>query len=142
MDEQCEFPLSNATDDEIRELLEQYKVIAVVGLSDKPTRASHSVSAYMQRAGYRIIPVNPRIDEVLGEKAYASLTDIPEPVEIVDIFRRPDEVPEIVDQAIEIGAKVIWMQEGIAHNASADKARAAGLTVVMNKCILKEHAAL
>ncbi|MFQ3594089.1 MAG: CoA-binding protein [Gemmataceae bacterium] len=140
MNEVCELPLSNATPDEIRDLLLRSKVIAVVGLSEKPDRPSYGVAAYMQQAGYRIIPVNPQASgPILGEKVYASLKDIPEPIDLVDIFRRPDAVPEIVQEAIAIGAKAVWMQEGIVHNAAADQARAAGLHVVMDRCLLKEH---
>lgn len=140
MSDICEIPLSNATPDEIRALLQATKVIAVVGLSEKTDRPSHRVAAYMQQAGYRIIPVNPQVSgSILGEKVYPSLKDIPEPVEMVDIFRRPDAVPEIVADAITIGAKSVWMQEGIVHNESAEKARSAGLSVVMDRCLLKEH---
>jgi len=121
------------------EILRKYRTIAVVGLSPNPTRASHGVSEYMKSQGYRIIPVNPGHAEILGEKAYRTLEDIPEPVEIVDIFRRSEMIPPIVDSAIAIGAKVVWMQEGIVHEEAADKARAAGLEVVMNTCILKAH---
>jgi uncharacterized protein len=121
------------------EILRSAKVIAVVGLSGRRFRPSYGVSEYMQSAGYRIIPVNPNESEVLGEKAYASLDDIPEPIDIVDIFRRPEFVPDIVDAAIRIGAKVIWMQEGVEHAEAARKAAAAGLTVIMDRCILKEH---
>ena len=114
------------------------KTVAVVGLSDNPDRDSHRVAAYLQQRGYRIIPINPNVTTVLGEPAYPRLRDVPVPVEVVDIFRRPDAVPEIVEEAIAMGVRVIWMQESIAHNAAADRARAAGLTVVMNKCMLKE----
>lgn len=140
MQDYCEVPLDNADDDEIRQILSDYRTIAVVGLSNKPERASYGVSSYVQKQGYRIIPVNPRVEDVLGEQAYASLLDVPETIEIVNVFRRPEAVPEIVDQAIAVGAKVIWMQEGIAHNEAADRARDAGIQVVMNKCLLKEHA--
>lgn len=122
-----------------RQILRDSKTIAVVGLSSNRRRPSYGVSEYMQSAGYRIIPVNPGETEVLGEKAYATLDDVPERVDIVDIFRRPEFVPEIVDAAIRIGAKCVWMQEGVVHEAAAEKARAAGLEVVMNRCILKEH---
>jgi predicted CoA-binding protein len=142
MSDACELPLSNATPAEVRALLTSAHTVAVVGLSDKPDRASYGVAAYLQRHGYRVIPVNPAIQEVLGEKAYARLEDVPDKIDLVDIFRKPEAVPEIVDAAIDVGAKVVWMQEGIAHNAAADKARAAGLQVVMNKCVLKEHARL
>src|SRR5918993_5768979 len=127
-------PMPNRSD-----ILRKYKTIAVVGLSNNPMRPSHGVSEYMQHQGYRIIPVNPGHAQILGEKAYRTLEDIPEPVEIVNIFRRSEMIPPIVDSAIAIGAKVVWMQEGIQHEEAAEKARAAGLEVVMNTCILKEH---
>jgi predicted CoA-binding protein len=123
----------------IPELLKASHTIAVVGLSSNIMRPSNGVSAYMKRAGYRIIPVNPNETEVLGEKSYARLEDVPEPVDIVDIFRRPEYVPEIVESAIRIGAKAVWMQEGVVHEAAAQRAREAGLQVVMDRCILKEH---
>lgn len=126
----------------IEDILRSAKTIAVVGLSSKRYRASHGVSEYMQRSGYRIIPVNPEEREVLGEKAYPSLDDVPEAVDIVDIFRRSEFVPEVVDAAIRKGAKVVWMQEGVIHEQAAAKARAAGLDVVMDRCILKEHSRL
>lgn len=127
--------------DPIADLLRSSRTIAVVGLSDNPMRPSHGVSAYMQSQGYRIIPVNPQADEVLGEKAYSSLLDVPGPIDIVDIFRRSEFVPEIVDQAIQLKARAIWMQEGVVHEAAAEKARKAGLLVIMDSCILKEHRA-
>ena len=139
MAESCEMPTTNATTAEIADILRTCKTIAVVGLSDKPERDSHHVAAYLQQQGYRIIPVNPAVTQVLGEKSYARLHDVPEKIDLVDVFRRPDAVPEIVDAAIAIGAKVVWLQEGIVHNAAAEKALAAGLRVVQNKCILKEH---
>jgi predicted CoA-binding protein len=141
MAETCEFPLSNASDEEIKRVLQQAKTIAVVGLSDNPERESHQVAAYLQAQGYRIIPVNPHAQEILGERAYPSLLAIPEDlvVDVVDIFRRPEFIPEIVDQAIARGAKAIWMQKGLAHNAAAEKARAAGLVVVMDRCMMVEH---
>ena len=120
-------------------LLQSAKTIAVVGLSSRRTRPSYGVSEYMQSKGYRIIPVNPNETEVLGEKAYSSLDEIPGHVDIVDVFRRSESVPEIVDAAIRIGAQGVWMQEGVVHEAAADKARAAGLEVVMDRCILIEH---
>lgn len=129
-------------DDAIAALLHSAKTIAVVGLSDSPFRPSYDVSAYMQRHGYRIIPVNPQLKEVLGERAYASLRDVPEKIDIVNIFRRPEFVPEIVDEAIALKVPAIWMQEGVIHESAAAKARAAGILVVMDRCILKEHAAL
>ena len=123
----------------IKEIMVTYHTIAVVGLSSRPHRASYGVSKYMQRVGYRIIPVNPTETEVLGEKAYPSLDEVPEPFEIVDIFRRPEFVPDIVEAAIRRKARVIWMQEGVIHEAAAERARAAGLVVVMDLCILREH---
>jgi predicted CoA-binding protein len=123
----------------IAELLAKSHTIAVVGLSNRRARPSYGVSEYMQAAGYRIIPVNPRETEVLGEKAYPDLDSVPEPVDIVDIFRRSEYVPEIVEAAIRAGAKVVWMQEGVIHEEAAAKARAAGLTIVMDRCILNEH---
>jgi uncharacterized protein len=122
-----------------KEILEKYRTIAVVGLSSNPMRASHGVSKYMQRNGYRIIPVNPNETQVLGETAYATLDDVPEPFEIVDIFRRPEYVPEVIEAAIRRNAKVIWMQSGIVHEAAAEQARKAGMEVVMDLCILQEH---
>ena len=127
--------------DPVADLLRSSHNIAVVGLSANPLRPSHGVSAYMQSQGYRIIPVNPEVDEVLGEKAYASLLDIPDPIDIVDIFRRSEFVPEIVDQAIQCKARAIWMQEGVVHEPAAEKARKAGLFVIMDSCILLEHRA-
>ena len=123
----------------IKEMLETYHTIAVVGLSSHTWRPSHSVSKYMQTMGYRIIPVNPRETEVLGEKAYATLDEVPEPFEIVDIFRRVEYIPDIVEAAIRRNARVIWMQQGLIHDAAAARARSAGLEVVMNRCILVEH---
>ena len=130
-----------AQPDPIADLFRTSHTIAVVGLSDNPMRPSHGVSAYMQSQGYKIIPVNPQVDEVLGEKAYASLLEIPQAIDIVDIFRRSEFVPEIVDQAIQRKARAIWMQEGVVHEQAAEKARKAGLLVIMDSCILKEHRA-
>ena len=126
--------------DAIREILEQGKTLAVVGLSSKAMRPSHGVAEYMQRHGYRIIPVNPHEESVLGEKGYASLDAVPEAFDVVVIFRRSEFVPEVVEAAIRKGAKVVWMQEGVVHEKAAERARAAGLKVVMDRCILKEHA--
>jgi predicted CoA-binding protein len=120
-------------------LLRESKTIAVVGLSSRRTRPSFGVSEYMKSQGYRIIPVNPNEAEILGEKSWATLEEIPERVDIVDIFRRSESVPEIVDSAIRIGARGIWMQEGVVNEEAAAKAREAGLEVVMDRCILKEH---
>jgi predicted CoA-binding protein len=125
--------------DEITELLKRAKTIAVVGLSDSPLRPSHGVAAYMQSRGYRIIPVNPTIKGALGEKAVGSLSEIKEKIDIVDVFRRPEGVPEVVDEAIKLGVPAIWLQEGVIHEDAAAKARKAGLFVVMDRCILKEH---
>ena len=123
----------------IPEILKNSRTIAVVGLSGNPTRVSNGVSAYMQRSGYRIIPVNPQETEVLGERSYARLEDVPEKSDIVNVFRRPEFTPEIVESAIKVGAKTVWMQEGVVNEAAASRAREAGLEVVMDKCILKEH---
>ncbi len=125
--------------DEIGELLKRTKTIAVVGLSDSPLRPSYGVSAYMQSHGYKIIPVNPSIKGALGEKAVASLAEIEEQIDMVDVFRRPEYVPELVDEAIRLKVPAIWMQEDVIHEESAEKARNAGIMVVMDKCILKEH---
>jgi uncharacterized protein len=125
--------------DPILEILKTYKTIAVVGLSSNPARPSHGVTEYMQSAAYKIIPVNPNETEVLGEKSYARLEDVPEGIEIVDVFRRAEDVPPVVDSAIKIGAKVLWMQLGIANEEAAERARAAGLIVVEDACILVEH---
>ena len=125
--------------DPIFDILTKYKTIAVVGLSSNPARPSYGVTEYMQSAGYHIIPVNPNETDVLGEPSYASLEEVPQKIEIVDVFRRPEEVPSVVDAAIRAGAKVIWLQLGIANEAAAEKARTAGITVVMDACILVEH---
>jgi uncharacterized protein len=125
--------------DQITNLLNQAKTIAVVGLSDSPMRPSHGVAAYLQSAGYHIIPVNPTIRESLGEKAYSSLSEVPEKIDIVDIFRRSEQVGPIVDEAIKLGVKSIWMQEGVFNDEAAERARKAGIFVVQDLCILKEH---
>jgi predicted CoA-binding protein len=127
--------------DSMGDLLKRAKIIAVVGLSDDPMRVSHGVSAYMQSQGYRIIPVNPQIESSLGEKAYGSLREVPEKIDIVNIFRRPEFVEEVVDQAIQLKVPAIWMQEDVIHEKAAEKARQAGIFVVMDRCILKEHRA-
>lgn len=129
-------------DIEMTDLLRRSKTIAVVGLSSNPMRPSFGVSRFLQRQGYRVIPVNPNEKEILGERSYPSVKDIPEPVDIVDIFRRPARVPEVVDAALENGARCIWMQEGIVNHEAAKKAETAGIPVVMDKCILKELARL
>jgi len=133
--------LPASASDPIGDLLKQARTIAVVGLSNKPLRPSHGVALYMQQQGYRIIPVNPHIQSVLGERAYPSLKDVPEKIDVVNIFRRPEFVPEIVDQAIALKLPAIWMQEEVIHEAAAEKARRAGIFVVMDRCILKEHQA-
>jgi hypothetical protein len=130
--------MTTAEDDSITRILASAKTIAVVGLSGKPYRSSFGVSETLQSSGYRIFPVNPKEIEVLGEKCYARLEDIPERIDIVDIFRRPEFVPEIVDAAIRIGARAIWMQEGVEDEPSAERARRAGLFVIMDNCIAKE----
>jgi uncharacterized protein len=131
---------TQANNDAIRVILEQYRTLAVVGLSSKTSRPSFGVTAYMQAHGYRIIPVNPNEASVLGEKAYRSLDDVPEAPEIVVVFRRSDHVPEIVEAAIRKGAKVLWMQEGVIHEEAARRAGEAGMAVIQDRCILKEHA--
>lgn len=123
----------------IPDLLKQARTIAVVGLSNQPMRASYSVAGYLQNAGYRIIPVNPQETEVLGEKAYPDLDSVPYAIDIVDIFRRSEFVPEIVEAAIRKGAKLVWMQQGVVNEDAAKTARAAGLAVIMDRCILQEH---
>ncbi len=125
--------------DPIADILKKYKTIAVVGLSSNPMRPSHGVTERMQAAGYRIIPVNPNETEVLGEKSYARLEDVPEKIEIVDVFRRAEEVPPVMESAIRVGAKVVWLQLGIENDAAAEKGRAAGLTVIEDACIFIEH---
>ena len=123
----------------VKKIYDSTKTIAIVGLSDKPERPSHQVASYLQSRGFKIIPVNPNILQVLGEKSYTSLLDISEEVDVVDIFRRREYVPEIVDQAIKIGAKTIWMQEGIIDEQSAEKAREKGIEVIQNMCMMKTH---
>ena len=132
---------SSPQSDPIAELLKRSKTIAVVGLSNNPLRASHGVSAYMQSHGYRIIPVNPQITEALGERAYPTVLAVPEEIDIVNIFRRPEFVEEVVDQAIQLKVPAIWMQEDVVHQQAAEKARRLGIFVVMDRCILKEHRA-
>jgi predicted CoA-binding protein len=129
----------NTLTDQIGEVLAKAKNIAVVGLSSSPMRPSYGVSAYMQGNGYKIIPVNPSINGALGEKAYPTLAEVPEKIDVVNIFRRPEFVAEIVDEAIRLKVPVIWMQEDVIHEEAATKARQAGITVVMDRCILKEH---
>jgi predicted CoA-binding protein len=133
--------MASSSADPITELLKRAKTIAVVGLSNSPLRPSHGVSAYMQTQGYRIIPVNPQIKGSLGEKAYPSLSEVPEKIDIVNIFRRPEFVGEVVDEAIQWKIPAVWMQEEVINEAAAEKARKAGIFVVMDRCILKEHKA-
>jgi uncharacterized protein len=132
---------SSPQPDPIADLLKRSKTIAVVGLSNSPLRPSHGVSAYMQTNGYHIIPVNPEIKGALGEKAYASLLDVPEKIDIVNIFRRSEFVDEVVDQAIQLKVPAIWMQEEVINEKAAEKARKAGIFIIMDHCILKEHKA-
>ncbi|MCI0353703.1 MAG: CoA-binding protein [Acidobacteria bacterium] len=127
--------------DQITDLLKQARTIAVVGLSSSPLRPSYGVAAYMQTQGYRIVPVNPNIRGALGEKAYALLAEVPEKIDIVNIFRRPEYVPPVVEQAIALKVPAIWMQEGVVHEEAAAMAHKAGIFVVMDHCILKEHRA-
>ena len=131
--------VTGVANDPVTEVLKTSRTIAVVGLSSRQFRPSHGVAEYFQSAGYRIIPVNPHEREVLGEKSYARLEDIPKKIDIVDIFRRSEFVPEIVESAIRIGARAIWMQEGVIHPEAAERARRAGVFVIMDSCILKEH---
>jgi hypothetical protein len=131
--------VSTTEAERITELLQSATTIAAVGLTDSPLRPSYGVSHYMKSQGYRIIPVNPNITQWEGEKAYASLLDVPDKIDIVNIFRRPEAVPEVVEHAMQIKAGAIWMQEGVVHHQAAEKARQAGIFVVMDRCILKEH---
>ncbi len=125
--------------DEIGNLLQTIKTIAVVGLSNDPWRPSYGVTSYMKQKGYRIIPVNPTLEAALGEKSYARLSDVPEKIDLVNVFRRPEFVPEIVEECIRLKLPAIWLQEGVVHQQAARKAREAGIMVVMDLCILKEH---
>jgi predicted CoA-binding protein len=133
--------MPQTANDPIADILRRSKTIAVVGLSNRPLRPSHGVAAYIQSQGYKIIPVNPTIHGALGEKAYSTLLDVPDKIDIVNIFRRPEFVEEIVDQAIQLKVPAVWMQEEVIHEAAAQKARKAGIFVVMDRCILKEHKA-
>ena len=131
--------MSDDQTERITELLKSARTIAVVGLSSSPLRPSYGVAAYLQSHGYRIVPVNPQIKGALGEKAYPSLKAVPEKIDIVDIFRRSENVPPVVEEAIELGLPALWMQETVVHEEAAEKARRAGVFVVMDRCILKEH---
>jgi predicted CoA-binding protein len=128
------------TPDPAEKILRSARTIAVVGLSANPRRPSHGVARYLQRAGYRIIPVNPNVAEVLGERAYATLSELPGPVDVVEVFRRSEFIGPIVDEAIAIGAGAIWLQDGVVDEAAAERARAAGLDVVMDDCMMRRHA--
>ncbi len=125
--------------EDLKPILEQAETIAVVGLSTNPARPGHSVPQYLKDHGYRIIPVNPMTEEVLGEKSYPDLKAVPEPIDVVQVFRKPEEVPAIVEDAIAVGAKVVWMQLGIVHEEAAERARSAGLQVVMDRCMRATH---
>lgn len=130
------------TPDLAEKILKSARTIAVVGLSASPRRPSYGVARYLQRVGYRIIPVNPNLDEVLGERAYATLSDLPGPVDVVDVFRRSEFAGAIVDEAIAIKAGAVWLQDGVVDEAAAERARAAGLDVVMDDCMMRRHAAM
>lgn len=136
----CEISLSQPSEREIVKVLKEYSKIVIVGLSPKEDRDSNRVAKYLMDEGFEVVPVNPNCDEILGQVSYPSILDIPGEVEVVDIFRKPSAVMGIVDEAIAKGAKVIWMQEGIVNNQASDKAKEAGLKVIMDRCILKEHA--
>ena len=136
---QCKMKHRNSIDDTICAILSGYTRIAIVGLSSKPTRDSNRVGSYLLEQGYCIFPVNPQIDSALGLKAYPDLFSVPRPVEVVDIFRRVQYIPEIVDRAIQVGARAIWMQNGLIEETSAESARQAGLLIVMNRCMMFEH---
>jgi predicted CoA-binding protein len=135
----CEVPDENPPSEEIREILKRAKKIAIVGLSPKEERDSNKVAKYLMENGYEIVPVNPGQQEILGQKCYKTLKDIPFKFDVADLFLNPTRVPPVVDQAIEIGVDVIWMQLGVVHNEACHKAREAGITVVMNKCMMHEH---
>ncbi|WP_281951039.1 CoA-binding protein [Nitrosophilus kaiyonis] len=137
---ECEFPTINANLDEIKEIFKEVKTIAVIGLSPNPSKDSHKVAAYLQKVGYKIIPVYPKEETILGEKVYRKLSDIPEKIDMIDIFRKPAAVLPIVEEAIKRkDVKVIWMQAGIVNNEAAQKAKDAGLKVVQNRCTMVDH---
>lgn len=136
---ECQMPEQNATSEEVREILKRARTVAIVGISHKAERDSHKVARYLQEQGYKIIPVNPKYKEVLGEPCYPNLKSVPEHIDLVDIFRNMDAIPGIVDEAIEACADAVWMQLGLAHNEAAQRARDNGLAVVMNKCTKIEH---
>lgn len=142
MDAECEIPDRAATTEEVRRILTDFRRVAVVGYSDDPSRDSHRVGRYLAAHGYEVFAVNPKARSTEALRFYPDLASVPPPIEVVDIFRRPEFIPAIVDEAIRLGARVVWMQLGLAHNAAAASARAAGLQVVMNRCMLRDHAAL
>lgn len=142
MDKGCEIPDRNATTDEIRRILKDARRVAVVGHSDDPSRDSYRVGRYLAAHGYEVFAVNPNARSTESLRFYPDLASVPYPLDVVDVFRRPEFIPEIVDEAIRLKARVVWMQLGLAHNAAAGKARAAGIEVVMNRCIMRDHAAL
>ncbi len=142
MSERCEVPRANATEEEIRQILSSARRIAVVGHSDDPSRDSYRIGRYLLSAGYEVLAVNPNARTSDDLRFYPDLASVPGPIDIVDVFRRVEAIPEIVDEAIRIGAGTVWMQLGLVHNAAAETARAAGLRVVMNRCIMVEHRAL
>jgi predicted CoA-binding protein len=131
--------MNTMTDEQIKHILMTYRNVASVGLSSDETKDSFGVAVYLKRVGFHLIPINPKADKIVGEKVYRDLVSIPEPVHVVQIFRPASEAPTIVDDAIKIGAKVVWMQEGIVNEEAAEKARAAGLQVVMDRCMMQEH---
>jgi uncharacterized protein len=139
---ECQLRDKNECQEEIATILKKTRTIAVVGISDKENRDSHKVAKYLKQNGYRMIPVNPKCQEVLGETCYSTLREVPEHIDVVDIFRNLEAIPEIVDEAIAIGADCVWMQLGLTHHEAAEKARSAGLQVVMNHCMKIEHAKL
>jgi len=132
-------PSDGLSDGEIKKILEEYKIIAVVGMSKDPMKPGHYVPKFLIKHGYKIIPVNPTVDEVLGLKSYPSLMDVPEDIEVVDVFRRPENTPEVAEEAVKKKAKVLWLQEGIYNPQAVEIAKSGGLTVVWNRCIMKEH---
>jgi len=131
--------MNNDHDQKMRDILTSARTIASVGLSSNQEKPSYSVAAYLKEQGYRVIPVNPTATEILGEKVYASLSDIPDKVDVVQVFRKPEDVPPVVDEAIKIGAKIVWMQEGVVNYEAAQKAEEAGLQVVMDACMRATH---
>jgi len=142
IDQECELPSRNATPDEVRGILKSARRVAVVGHSDDPTRDSHRVGRYLAAHGYEVFAVNPNGRSTPSLRFYPDLASVPGPIDVVDIFRRNEFIPGIVEEAIRIGARVVWMQLGLAHNAAADRAHAAGLRVVMNRCMMRDHTAL